>query len=155
MREQAKRMRDSRVTISQVMLPSDANPQGNVHGGIIMKLVDEAGAIVAVRHSRCNVVTVAVDSMTFLSPIYVGNLVTFTASLSHVGRTSMEVEVLVEAEDPMTGEKTHTNSAYVVYVALDESGQPHEVPALLADSDEERERMARGKKRQAERLARS
>ncbi len=148
-------MRDSRVTISQVMLPSDANPQGNVHGGIIMKLVDEAGAIVAVRHSRCNVVTVAVDSMTFLSPIYVGNLVTFAASLSHVGRTSMEVEVLVEAEDPMTGEKIHTNSAYVVYVALDESGQPHEVPALLADSDEERERMARGKKRQAERLARS
>jgi uncharacterized protein (TIGR00369 family) len=148
-------MRDSRVTISQVMLPSDANPQGNVHGGIIMKLVDEAGAIVAVRHSRCNVVTVAVDSMTFLSPIYVGNLVTFTASLSHVGRTSMEVEVLVEAEDPMTGEKTHTNSAYVVYVALDESGQPHEVPALLAESDAERERMARGKERQAERLARS
>jgi uncharacterized protein (TIGR00369 family) len=155
MREQAKRMRDSRVTISQVMLPSDANPQGNVHGGIIMKLVDEAGAIVAVRHSRCNVVTVAVDSMTFLSPIYVGNLVTFAASLSHVGRTSMEVEVLVEAEDPMTGEKTHTNSAYVVYVALDESGQPHEVPALLAESDAERERIARGKERQAERLARS
>ena len=155
MREQAKRMRDSRVTISQVMLPSDANPQGNVHGGIIMKLVDQAGAIVGVRHSRCNVVTVAVDSMTFLSPIYVGNLVTFTASLSHVGRTSMEVEVLVEAENPMTGEKTHTNSAYVVYVALDESGQPHEVPALLAESDAERERMARGKERQAERLARS
>jgi len=155
MREQAKRMRDSRVTISQVMLPSDANPQGNVHGGIIMKLVDEAAAIVAVRHSRCNVVTVAVDSMTFLSPIYVGNLVTFTASLSYVGRTSMEVEVLVEAEDPMTGEKTHTNSAYVVYVALDQSGQPHEVPDLLAESDEELERMARGKKRQSERLARS
>jgi len=155
MRQRAKRMRDSRVTISQVMLPSDANPQGNVHGGIIMKLVDEAGAIVAVRHSRCNVVTVAVDSMTFLSPIYVGNLVTFTASLSYVGRTSMEVEVLVEAEDPMTGEKTHTNSAYVVYVALDESGQPHEVPSLLAESDEERERMARGKERQARRLARS
>ena len=155
MRERAKGMRDSRVTISQVMLPSDANPQGNVDGGIIMKLVDEAGAIVAVRHSRCNVVTVAVDSMTFLSPIYVGNLVTFAASLSHVGRTSMEVEVLVEAEDPMTGEKTHTNSAYVVYVALDESGQPPEVPPLLPESDEERERMARGKKRQAERLARS
>ncbi len=155
MREQAKRMGDSRVTISQVMLPSDANPQGNVHGGIIMKLVDEAGAIVAVRHSRCNVVTVAVDSMTFLSPIYVGNLVTFAASLSHVGRTSMEVEVLVEAEDPMTGEKTHTNSAYVVYVALDERSQPHEVPPLLPESDEERERMARGKERQAQRLARS
>ncbi len=119
-----------------------------------MKLVDEAGAIAAVRHSRCNVVTVAVDSMTFLSPIYLGNLVTLTASLSYVGRTSMEVEVLVQAEDPLTGEKTHTNHGYVVYVALDESGQPCEVPALLAETEEERERIARGKERQAQRLTR-
>jgi len=84
----------------------------------------------------------------------VGNLVTLTASLSYVGRTSMEVEVLVQAEDPLTGEKTHTNSAYVVYVALDESGRPCEVPALLAETDEEQERIARGKERQAERLTR-
>jgi acyl-CoA hydrolase len=154
MNEQAKRIRDSRVSIGQVMLPTDANPHGNVQGGVIMKLVDEAGAIAAVRHSRRNVVTVAVDSMSFLSPIYVGNLVTLTASLSYVGRTSMEVEVLVQAEDPLTGEKTHTNSAYVVYVALDESGRPCEVPALLAETEEERERIARGKERQAERLRR-
>lgn len=154
MSEQAKRIRDSRVTLSRVMLPTDANPRGNVQGGVIMKLADEAGAIAAVRHSRCSVVTVAVDSMTFLSPIYVGNLVTLTASLSYVGRTSMEVEVQVEAEDPLTGETTHTNSAYVVYVALDENGRPCEVPALIPETDEERERMARGKERQAERLAR-
>jgi len=153
MSEQGKRIADSKVTISQVMLPTDANPQGNVHGGIIMKLVDEAGAIVAVRHSRSNVVTVAVDSMTFLSPIYVGNLVTLTASLSYVGRTSMEVEVLVEAEDPLTGQKTHTNSAYLVYVALDENGQPCKVPPLVAETDEERERLAKGAERQAQRLA--
>ncbi len=153
MGEKARRISDSKVAISKVMLPTDANPHGNVQGGVIMKLVDEAGAIAAVRHSRSNVVTVAVDSMTFLSPVYVGNLVTFTASLSYVGRTSMEVEVLVEAEDPLTGEKTHTNSAYVVYVALDESGRPCEVPALIAETDEERERIARGKERQAERLA--
>ena len=154
MSEQAKRMHDSRVIISQVMLPTDANPQGNVQGGVIMKLVDEAGAIAAVRHSRSNVVTVAVDSMTFLSPMYVGNLVTLTASLTYVGRTSMEIEVLVEAEDPLTGERTHTNSAYVVYVALDERGQPCEVPGLIAETDVERERLARGKERQAGRLAR-
>ena len=153
MSEHAKRISDSWVTISQVMLPTDANPQGNVQGGVVMKLVDEAGAIAAVRHSRRPVVTVAVDSMTFLSPIYVGNLVTLAASLSYVGRTSMEVEVLVEAEDPLTGEKTHTNSAYVVYVALDENGQPCEVPALIAETEEERERLARGKQRQAQRLA--
>lgn len=151
--QEPKRIADSKAIISQIMLPTDANPQGNVQGGIIMKLVDQAGAIAAVRHSRSNVVTVAVDSMTFLSPIYVGNLVTFRASLSYVGRTSMEVEVLVEAEDPMTGQKTHTNSAYVVYVALDEDGQPCEVPQLIVETDEERERLARGAERQARRLA--
>ncbi len=151
--QEPKRIADSKAIISQIMLPTDANPQGNVQGGIIMKLVDQAGAIVAVRHSRSNVVTVAVDSMTFLSPIYVGNLVTLTASLSYVGRTSMEVEVLVQAEDPMTGEKTHTNSAYVVYVALDEKGRPCEVPPVVAENEEERERLARGAERQAKRLA--
>jgi acyl-CoA hydrolase len=149
-----KRIGESQVTISQVMLPSDANVTGNVHGGVIMKLVDDAAAIVAVRHSRNNVVTVAVDSMTFVSPIYVGNLVTFTAALSYVGRTSMEVEVLVEAEDPLTGEKTHTNTAYVVYVALDEDGRPTEVPPLIADTHEERERIAKGQRRQEARLSR-
>jgi acyl-CoA hydrolase len=154
MSRQGKRISDSKVTIGRVMLPTDANPRGNVQGGVIMKLVDEAGAIAALRHSRRPVVTVAVDSMTFLSPIYVGNLVTLTASLSYVGHTSMEVEVLVEAEDPLTGEKTHTNSAYVVYVALDETGRPCEVPALIAETEEERERLARGEERQAQRLAR-
>jgi uncharacterized protein (TIGR00369 family) len=154
MTEPGKCIRDSQVTISQVMLPTDANVYGNVHGGIVMKLADDAGAIVATRHSRSIVVTVAVDSITFLSPIYVGNLVTLTAALSYVGRTSMEVEVLVEAEDPLTGEKTHTNNAYLVYVALDEDGRPSEVPPLILESDEERERVARGEKRQRARLSR-
>jgi uncharacterized protein (TIGR00369 family) len=154
MTKQAKRISDSHVTISQVMLPTDANVTGNVHGGVIMKLVDDAGAIVAVRHSRSNVVTVAVDSMTFVSPIYVGNLVTLTAALSYVGRTSMEVEVSVEAEDPLTGDKTHTNTAYVVYVALDQDGRPVEVPSLIVESEEERERVARGRRRQEARLSR-
>ena len=154
MTELGKRISDSQVTISQVMLPTDANAHGNVHGGMIMKLVDDAGAIVATRHSRSIVVTVAVDSITFLSPIYVGNLVTFTAALSYVGRTSMEVEVLVEAEDPLTGEKTHTNTAYLVYVALDKDGQPSQVPPLILETEKERERIDRGKKRQLARLSR-
>ena len=154
MTEQGKRTSESQVTISQVMLPTDANAYGNVHGGVIMKLVDDAGAIVATRHSRSIVVTVAVDSMTFLSPIYVGNLVTLTAALSYVGRTSMEVEVLVEAEDPLTGDKTHTNTAYLVYVALDGDGQPREVPPLIAESEDERQRIARGQERQKARLSR-
>jgi uncharacterized protein (TIGR00369 family) len=154
MTEPGKHIRDSRAIISQVMLPTDANVTGNVHGGMIMKMADDAGAIVAVRHSRSNVVTVAVDSITFLSPIYVGNLVTFTATLSYVGRTSMEVEVLVEAEDLLSGEKTHTNTAYLVYVALDEDGRPAQVPPLIPQNEEERERIAKGRKRQEARLAR-
>jgi uncharacterized protein (TIGR00369 family) len=154
MTQLGKRIRDSQATISQVMLPTDANTHGNVHGGVIMKLVDDAGAIVATRHSRSIVVTVAVDSMTFLSAIYVGNLVTLTAALSYVGRSSMEVEVLVEAEDPLTGDKTHTNTAYVVYVALDDSGEPREVPPLVAETEEERQRIAEGCERQQARLTR-
>jgi uncharacterized protein (TIGR00369 family) len=154
MTQLGKRIRDSQATISQVMLPTDANTHGNVHGGVIMKLVDDAGAIVATRHSRSIVVTVAVDSMTFLSPVYVGNLVTLTAALSYVGRSSMEVEVLVEAEDPLTGDKTHTNTAYVVYVALDDSGEPREVPPLVAETEEERQRIAEGCERQQARLTR-
>ena len=154
MSEQGKRISDSQVTISQVMLPTDANAHGNVHGGMIMKLADDAGAIVATRHSRSIVVTVAVDSITFLSPISVGNLVTFTAALSYVGRTSMEVQVLVEAEDPLTGEKTHTNTAYLVYVALDNDGRPSEVPPLIPETEKERERIGKGKKRQLARLLR-
>jgi len=149
-----KRIRDSQVTISQVMLPTDASAYGNIHGGVIMKLVDDAGAIVATKHSRSIVVTVAVDSMTFLSPMYVGNLVTLTAALSYVGRSSMEVEVLVEAEDPLTGDRTHTNTAYLVYVALDDSGRPREVPPLIAETEEERQRVAEGSERQQARLTR-
>jgi acyl-CoA hydrolase len=154
MTQPGKHIRDSQATINQLMSLTDANVYGNVHGGVVMKMADDAGAIVATRHSRSIVVTVAVDSLTFLSPIYVGNLVTFTAALSYVGRTSMEVEVLVEAEDPLTGEKTHTNTAYLVYVALDEDGRPSEVPPLIPETDEERERMAKGEKRQAARLSR-
>jgi uncharacterized protein (TIGR00369 family) len=154
MAEQPKHMRDSQTVISQLMQLTDANPVGNVHGGIIMRLADEAGGICAARHAGRPVVTVAIDSMTFYSPIYVGNLVTLKASLNHVGRTSMEVGVRVEAEDVLTGEVTHTNSAYLVYVALDENGLPLEVPPLLAETPEEERRMSEGRRRQAQRLRR-
>jgi uncharacterized protein (TIGR00369 family) len=137
------------------MMPGDANPLGNVHGGIIMKLVDEAGGIAASRHSRRNTVTVAVDSMSFLKPIYVGTLVTFEARLTYVGHTSMEVEVRVEAENLLTGEKTHTNTAYLVYVALDEHGRPTPVPPLILETEEERQMAEEAKERQRLRLERA
>jgi acyl-CoA hydrolase len=151
---QPKRIRDSQTVISRQMQLTDANPVGHVHGGVVMSLVDEAGGIAAARHVGRPVVTVAIDSMAFYSPIYVGNLVTLKASLNYVGRTSMEVGVRVEAEDVLTGEVTHTNSAYVVYVALDENRQPVEVPPLLAETPEEQRRMEEGKGRQQERLRR-
>ncbi len=150
-----KRVADSQLTISQQMLPADANPLGNVHGGNIMKLVDEAGGLCAMRHARRPVVTIAVDSMTFYSPVRVGNLLTLHASLNWVGHSSIEVGVRVEAENPVTGEITHTNSAYAVYVAMDDHGRPSSVPPLVLETDEERRHWKEGEERQKLRLERS
>ncbi|MFZ5918583.1 MAG: acyl-CoA thioesterase [Chloroflexota bacterium] len=149
-----KRVIDSQVTISRLMGPSDANLLGNVHGGVLMKLIDEAGGIAAARHAQGPVVTVAIDSVTFISPIRVGHLVALMARLTWVGRTSIEVEVLVEAEDVYSGERAHTNSAYVVYVALDPDGKPTEVPRLIAETEEQRQRMIEADVRRAQRLGR-
>ena len=143
----------SRITIAQLMQPEHANNLGNVHGGWIMKLVDEAGALACMRHAQQRVVTVAVDQLMFHQPIRTTDLVTIRAEVSFVGRTSMEVEVQVVAENPITGECTHTNMAYLVYVALDDQGQPVEVPRLIPENEEQRRRMDEGKERQAYRLA--
>jgi acyl-CoA hydrolase len=151
---QPKRVLDSQTIISHLMHITDANPQGNIHGGVVMRLADEVGGICAARHARRPVVTMAIDSMSFHSPIYIGNLVTVKASLNYVGRTSMEVGVRVEAEDVLTGQITHANSAYLVYVALDENGQPVEVAPLIAETPEEERHMEEGKLRQQERLRR-
>ncbi|UCC65770.1 MAG: acyl-CoA thioesterase [Anaerolineae bacterium] len=136
------------------MEPGDANLLGNVHGGVLMKLIDEVGGIAAARHAQRPVVTVAIDSVTFISPIRVGDLVVLTAALTWVGRTSMEVQVRVEAEKIVTGERQHTNSAYVVYVALDDDGRPTEVPRLIAETEDQRRRMIEADVRQAQRLGR-
>ncbi len=145
----------SRVTIAQLMQPEHANNLGNVHGGWIMKLVDEAGALACMRHAQQRVVTVAVDQMVFHQPIRTTDLVTLKAEVSYVGRTSMEAEVNVTAENPITGECTHTNTAYLVYVALDEAGRKVEVPPLIAETEAERQRMSEGQARQEYRLAQS
>src|SRR5512135_1321293 len=145
---------DSQVTLSQQMMPSDANPLGNIHGGYIMKLVDEAGGLAAMRHARRPVVTVAVDSMSFLSPVKVGHLLTLRSAVNWIGKTSIEVGVRVEAENPITGEITHTNSAFAVYVALDDNGRPCPVPPLIVETEDEKRRFAEGAKRQDRRLGR-
>ena len=148
-----KTARVSRVTLSQLMHPEHANLLGNVHGGWIMKLVDEAGALACMRHAQKKVVTVAIDSMTFRQPIKIGDLVVLNAEVTYTGHTSMEVEVQVIAEKPVTGEQTHTNTAYLVYVALDDEGHPTAVPALITETDEEKARMIQAQKRQAHRIA--
>lgn len=135
-----KSVHASRLVLVQVMSPMDANIAGNVHGGNIMKLADTAAAVVAMRHSGCNVVTASVDRFDFHAPVYVGNLVTLKASLNYVGWSSMEVGVRVEAEDLHAGKKTHTNSCYFTMVALDGKGRPTQVPRLVLDTDEDRRR---------------
>jgi acyl-CoA hydrolase len=130
----------------------DANSAGFIHGGVVMKLCDEAAGAAAVKHSRCRVVTAGVDRMAFLTPIHVGELVTFSASVNAAWRTSMEVGVRVDAEDPRTGERRHTNSAYLTMVAVDEEGRPVAVPGLIAETDEQRAREREAQVRRRNRL---
>ena len=145
---EGKKISDSRVTLSHMMGPQDANGLGNVHGGIIMKLADEAGGLAAIRHAQSPAVTVAVDSMTFMHPIYIGNFVEFKAELTYVGRTSMEVRVEVIRENPLTGERITSNTAYYVYVALDSGGNPKPVPPLIYETAEQKARAELAKERQ-------
>lgn len=145
---------DSAITLTQFMQPEHSNSLGTVHGGVILKLCDEAGGIVASRHARRPAVTVTVDSVTFHQPVRVGQLLLVHARMAYTGHTSMEVELHVEAEDLLTGNVTHTNSAFIVYVALDDQLRPTAVPPLALQSDAERRRHAAGVERQTARLAR-
>ena len=149
----AQSARASEISLNQLMLPEHANALGNVHGGVIMRLVDECGAISAMRHAHRPCVTIAIDSMTFREPVHVGALLMCEARVSYVGRTSIETSVRVHSENPITGQTTHTNSAYVVYVALGDDGRPAPVPELALETDEDRELFAAGKARQAHRVA--
>ena len=148
---EARRVSESTTTVSQLMLPTDANSSGNVHGGTIMKLVDTVGGVVAMRHCRRRVVTARIDEMSFLHPVYVGDLVTLKASMNGVGRTSMEVGVRVETENLLTGEVTHTATANLVYVALGADGRPVEVPRLIPETEEDERRMEEARVRRERR----
>jgi uncharacterized protein (TIGR00369 family) len=148
-----KTMRASHISIAQLMQPEHANNLGNVHGGWIMKLVDEAGALACMRHAQKRVVTVAVDSLVFREPIKIGDLIILNAEVTYTGRTSLEAQVQVVAENPITGERTNTNTAYLVYVALDDEGRPTTVPDLVLETEEDKQRMEQAKKRQAHRIS--
>jgi|SRR5579884_363748 len=143
----------SSAVLAHWMGITDANSAGNVHGGTVMKLVDEAAGLAAVRHSRRQVVTASMDRMTFLVPIHVGELVTLRASVNAAWRTSMEVGVRVEAESPRTGQVRHASTAYLTMVAVDETGRPTPVPALDRVDPEGLRRRREAELRRANRLA--
>ncbi len=131
-----KNAEENTVIMAQVMNPQDANPAGNVHGGVIIKLIDTAAGAVARRHARSNVVTASIDRLDFHKPVYIGDMVTCKASLNYTGRTSMEIGVRVEAETFKTGEIRHAVSAYLTFVSLDENGNPQEIPQLIVNTEQ-------------------
>jgi len=150
---EGKRVAESSAVMSQFMTYQDTNVAGNVHGGVIMKLIDTAAGVAAVRHARANVVTASIDRLDFHHPVFVGNVLTLRANINLVGRTSMEVGVRVETENPVTGERRHTASAYLTYVALDRNGRPTPVPPLILETEDELRRNREAKARRETRLA--
>lgn len=148
-----KTVKESEAETTIVMLPSDANPLGNVFGGIILKHVDLIAGLVAKRHAgHANIVTASLDSMTFSKPVFIGNALILKARLNYVKRSSMEVEVNIEAEDLNSSQKSLTGTAYVTLVALNEKGKSVEVPKLILQNDEEEKRFLAGENRMQVRL---
>ena len=144
----------SEVVLARQMEITDANIAGNVHGGTIMKMVDTAAGLAAAKHCGSLAGTAAMDEMSFMDPVYVGDVVTVKAMVNEAFGTSMEVGVRVEAETVRTGRVVHTSSAYLVFVAVDEHGRPRDVPALLAETEEQRQRQHEAGRRRKARLAR-
>ena len=140
-----KTVKESKVEMTQAMFPIDANQSGNVHGGTIMKLIDTAAGIAALRHCRTNVVTASMDRLDFHKPVFVGELLILRASINYVGNTSMEVGVRVESENIMTGEVRHTNSSYLTMVSLDDSRKPARVPKIVPETEDEKRRHEEGR----------
>jgi acyl-CoA hydrolase len=149
---QSKKIKESSIVTSIVMLPEDANLVGNVHGGIIMKHVDETAGIVAFRHSRNNSVTASIDSLVFHYPVFIGDLLTLKASINMTAKSSMEIGVRIESENLLTGEVKHTASAYLTFVALDKAGRPTQIPSLSLETDEEKRRNSQAQTRRKNRL---
>jgi acyl-CoA hydrolase len=154
-KEEGRPVSQSVSTSIRIMMPTDANIRGNVFGGSILKYTDEIAAVAAFRHAHKNVVTASIDRMDFLSPVYIGNLLILKASVNYVGRTSMEIGVRIEAEDPVTGNTIHAGSCFLTYVALDLKGRPTPIDPVIPVTPDEKRRfkqaMRRRKLRQVER----
>jgi len=146
-------VRESISEYSEFALPTDANTLGNVLGGKVMHLVDLAAALAAVRHARCPVVTASVDQMSFLHPVHIGQLIILQSSVNRVFRTSMEVGVRVQVENLLTGQRKHTSSAYLTFVAIDNSGRRVPIPPVIPETDDEKRRFVEAEERRSYRLA--
>jgi len=144
---------ESRSELIRWMGPQDANGAGFVHGGVVMRMCDEVAGIAAIRHSGCRSVTAGMDRMTFSESVYVGELLRCCATVNAAWRTSMEVGVRVEAENPLTREIRHTSTAYLTMVALDDQGRPTPVPPLEAETEMEKRRQREAETRRRNRLA--
>lgn len=148
-----KTVASTSVIMSHMMLPPDANPAGIVHGGVVMKHIDDAAGVVAVRHSGGPAVTASIDRLDFHNPAFIGNLLTVKASINLTGETSMEIGTRVETEDPVTGTVKHTASAYLTFVTLDENNRPRQVPGIIPAAAEEKRRNCEAIARRKDRLA--
>lgn len=148
-----KTVNESATTLSEVMMPMYANHYGSVHGGTILKLADEAAFVAATKHARKNVVIASMDHIEFRHPVNVGDLLILSASIFHVGRTSMDVEVKILAEKIKEGKKLYIGSAYLTMVALDKSGKPTPVPGLILKTKEEKEKNKELRLRRERRVA--
>jgi acyl-CoA hydrolase len=142
---------ESQVEMTEIVNPEDTNPLGTIFGGRVMALMDKAAAVASMRHCRGTTVTASVDRVDFISPIHLGDIVILLASVNQTFRTSMEVGVKVLSEDPRTGEHHHTCTAYLTFVALDESGHPAPVPPLKLETDEQRRRAGDAEERRRRR----
>jgi len=147
-----KTPRESLTIMVRIMMPMDANNSGNVFGGAILRMIDEVGSVVALKHARTNVVTASVDRMDFYHPVYIGDMLRLSASINFVHRTSMEVGVRVEAENPITGEVRHTGTCFLTYVGLDSNRKPTAIPGLKLETEEDRRRWAEAQERRKARL---
>ena len=150
--KKAKRVSESETVLSEVMMPGDASHYGNVHGGTILRLVDEAAFVVATKHARENVVTASIDCMIFEHPVKIGDILSLKACLCYVGRSSMEIEVEVETEKLKEGKTLPVGSAYLTMVALDEAGKPTEIPGLVLRTSREKQRSRQALQRRKRRL---
>lgn len=150
---EGKTVSHSQVTMSHVMMPQDANPAGNIHGGVIMKHIDDAAAVVALRHTSTLVVTASIDRLSFHYPVSIGDLLTLRASLNMVGTSSMEIGVRVESENLISREVNHIASAYLTYVALDDQLRPKKINPLLLETEAEKRRNTEALERKKVRLA--